>query len=112
MLLHLPKGEYSMYQWARYTNIFKLPPGVKYLVTHLLSVLFLAQFPSQKKNRGKKHAYGIVMLCLFSHFNSGTSSTTFINLGTKDVQAEGIQSPLTFNLLTKKNYQNDRKEKA
>lgn len=41
-----------MYQWVRYTNIFKLPPGVKYLVTDLLSLLFLPQLSSQKT--GKK----------------------------------------------------------
>jgi len=67
--------------------------------------------PSFTKNRGKKHAYGIAMLCLFSHLNFGISSTTFINFGTEDVQAEGNQSTYIFNLPTKK-YQIGRKEKA
>lgn len=99
-----------MYQCAPYTNIFKLPPGVKYLVTHLHSLLFLNQFPSQKTGE-KKQAYGIAMLCLFSHFNFGISSKTFINFGTEDVQAEGIRSTYTFSLLTQK-YQNGRKQRA
>jgi len=62
-------------------------------------LLFLAQLPSQKTEE-KEHAYGIVMLRLFSHFNFGISST-FINFGTEDVLAEGIQSTYTFNFTTK-----------
>jgi hypothetical protein len=72
LLLHLPKGEYSMYQCAPYINIFKFPPGVKYLVTHLLFLLFLAHFFHKKE--GKKQACEIAILYVFTfqirhHFN-------------------------------------------
>ena len=77
LLRHYPKGECAVYQWVPYTNIFKLPRGVKYLVTHLLSLLFLAQFPSQK-NRKKSTLMGSPCCVFFFHISISESFQRFL----------------------------------